>query len=78
MALTAKENSACAVPKFHQNRKARARRPGLDGVDGPLTASIVPKLVFSNTNGREPSMEQVTTVGLDLAKDLSGNKRIDF
>src|SRR6266481_1041000 len=39
-----------------------------DGVDGPLTASIVPKLGCRNANGREPSMERVTTIGLDLAK----------
>jgi hypothetical protein len=41
---------------------------GLDGVDGPLTASNVPKLGCRNTNGREPSMKEVTTIGLDLAK----------
>ena len=41
-----------------------------DRVDGRLTASIVPKLDVSNTNGRGPSMEQVTTIGLDLAKTV--------
>lgn len=39
-------------------------------MDGPLTASIVPKLSVSNTNGREPSVEQITTIGLDLAKKV--------
>src|SRR5499433_4045215 len=49
-------------------REKRGSR--LDGVDGPLTASNVPKLGVNNTNGREPSMKQVTTVGLDLAKKV--------
>jgi hypothetical protein len=41
-----------------------------DGVDGPLRASNVPKLGCRKTNGREPSMDQVTTIGLDLAKQV--------
>jgi len=48
-----------------------ARRPsahGLDGVDGPLTASVCQSWVVDNTNRREPSMKEVTTIGLDLAK----------
>ena len=57
-------------PDKGENRPPGFVLAGLDGVDGPLTASIVPKLVFSNTNGREPSMEQVTPVGLDLAKKV--------
>jgi transposase len=48
----------------------QGHRPEPDGVDGPLTASIVPKLGVINTNGREPSMEQITTIGLDLAKQV--------
>src|SRR5713226_7862680 len=41
---------------------------GLDGVDGPLTASVCQSWVVDNTNRREPSMKEVTTIGLDLAK----------
>jgi transposase len=41
---------------------------GLDGVDGPLTASVCQSWVVDNANRREPSMKQVTTIGLDLAK----------
>src|SRR5712692_2612005 len=41
---------------------------GLDGVDGPLTASMCQSWVVENTNGREPSMTEVSTIGLDLAK----------
>ena len=41
---------------------------GLDGVDGPLTASNVPMLGVVNTNRREPFVKKVTTIGLDLAK----------
>src|SRR5271165_6966923 len=41
---------------------------GLDGVDGPLTASVCQSWVVDNTNRREPSMKEVTTNGLDLAK----------
>jgi transposase len=46
------------------------RDPGLDGVDGPLTASKCQSWVVSNANGREPSMTEVTTIGLDLAKNV--------
>jgi transposase len=41
---------------------------GLDGVDGPLTASMCQSWVVENSNGREPSMTEVSTIGLDLAK----------
>ena len=41
---------------------------GLDGVDGPLTASVCQSWVVDDTNEREPSMKEVTTIGLDLAK----------
>jgi hypothetical protein len=41
---------------------------GLDGVDGPLTASMCQCWVVNNANRREPSMKQVTTIGLDLTK----------
>jgi len=41
-----------------------------DGVDGPLTASMCQSWVVSNANGREPSMSEVTTIGLDLAKTV--------
>jgi hypothetical protein len=41
---------------------------GLDGVDGPLTASVCQSWVVDNTNRREPPMKEVTTIGLDLAK----------
>src|SRR5205823_13179449 len=41
-----------------------------DGVDGPLTASMCQSWVVSNANGREPSMKEVTTIGLDLAKNV--------
>src|SRR6266481_1361324 len=37
-------------------------------VDGPLTASVCQSWVVDNTNRREPSMKEVTTIGLDLAK----------
>src|SRR6266478_3377007 len=46
----------------------RVPLPGLDGVDGPLTASVCQSWVVDNTNRREPSMKEVTTIGLDLAK----------
>jgi hypothetical protein len=41
-----------------------------DGVDGPLTASMCQSWVVNNANGREPSMTEVTTIGLDLAKTI--------
>jgi transposase len=41
-----------------------------DGVDGPLTASVCQSWVVDNANGREPSMTEVTTIGLDLAKTI--------
>jgi transposase len=43
---------------------------GLDGVDGPLTASMCQSWVVEDTNGREPSMKEVSTIGLDLAKKV--------
>jgi transposase len=43
---------------------------GPDGVDGPLTASVCQSWVVDNANGREPSMKEVTTIGLDLAKKV--------
>jgi transposase len=43
---------------------------GFDGVDGPLTASMCQSWVVKNTNGREPSMREVSTIGLDLAKNV--------
>jgi transposase len=48
----------------------RANAPRNDGVDGPLTASMCQSWVFDNANGREPSMKEVTTIGLDLAKNV--------
>ena len=41
-----------------------------DGVDGPLTASMCQGLVVKDTNGREPSMREVSKIGLDLAKNV--------
>src|ERR1700674_314170 len=41
---------------------------GLDGVDRPLTASVCQSWVVDNTNRRQPSMKEVTTIGPDLAK----------
>ena len=41
-----------------------------DGVDGPLTASMCQSCVVKDTNGREPSMREVSTIGLDLAKNV--------
>ena len=41
-----------------------------DGVDGPLTASVCQSWVVDNANGREPSMTEVTTIGLDFAKTI--------
>src|SRR5271157_919532 len=43
--------------------------PGHDGVDGPLTASTCQDWVVA-TNQREPSMTDVNTIGLDLAKKV--------
>ena len=43
---------------------------GLDGVDGPLTASLCQSWPSQQANGREPSMTEVTTIGLDLAKNV--------
>jgi transposase len=43
---------------------------GLDGVDGLLTASVCQSWVVDNTDGREPSMLEVTAIGLDLAKKV--------
>ena len=37
-------------------------------MDGPLTASVCQCWVVDNANGREPSIKEVTTIGLDLAK----------
>ena len=53
--------------------RQRVREPsahGLDGVDGPLTASVCQSWVVNTNRRREPSMEQVTTIGLDLAKTV--------
>src|SRR6202023_534819 len=36
----------------------------------PSTASMCQSWVVDNANGREPSMKEVTTIGLDLAKNV--------
>src|SRR6266436_3191924 len=43
---------------------------GLDGVDGPLTASVCQSWVIANTNERRPSVKKTSTIGLDLAKKV--------
>jgi hypothetical protein len=40
---------------------------GLDGVDGPRTASMC-QVGLSQLQQRGPSLTQITTIGLDLAK----------
>src|SRR5262249_48596540 len=41
-----------------------------DGVDGPLAASTCQTGVSKNHQEREPSMSEITTIGLDLAKHV--------
>ena len=48
-------------------RPWRNLKLGHDGVDGPLTASVCQSWVIT-TNQREPSAMNVSTIGLDLAK----------
>jgi hypothetical protein len=43
---------------------------GLDGVDCRLTTSVCQSWVVDNTNRREPSKKEVTTMRLDLAKKV--------
>jgi transposase len=44
--------------------------PRSDGVDGPLTASDRARMVSSRNTKGEPSMGEITTVGIDLAKNV--------
>ena len=46
------------------------KRPPTDGVDGPLTASMCQMVVVKDHQQREPSMGDITTIGLDLAKNV--------
>src|SRR6266576_3006012 len=46
------------------------RVPTATGVDGPLAASTCQAGVLSNHQEREPSMSEITTIGLDLAKHV--------
>src|SRR5436190_17122529 len=41
-----------------------------DGVDGPLAASRCQLVFLENHQEREPSMSEITTIGLDLAKHV--------
>src|SRR3984957_17055528 len=43
---------------------------GHDGVDGPLTASVCQSWVRQRTNQREPSMTEITRIGVDIAKNV--------
>src|SRR5438105_9544270 len=56
-----------ASPREAHRRTSASRN---DGVDGPLTASMCQSWVLDHANGREPSMKEVTTIGLDLAKNV--------
>src|SRR5213082_1828148 len=44
--------------------------PRNDGVDGPRTASMCQTGDVSRTRQREPSMTKISTIGLDLAKNV--------
>src|SRR2546429_6134088 len=46
------------------------RVPTATGVDGPLAASTCQTGVSKNHQEREPSMSEITTIGLDLAKHV--------
>src|SRR5438445_13845443 len=48
------------APRFARN----------DGVDGPRTASMCQTGDVSRTRQREPSMTKISTIGLDLAKNV--------
>src|SRR5262249_40896606 len=45
-------------------------RPGHDEVDGPRYGIYVPSWVIANTNEGEPSMDKVSIIGLDIAKQV--------
>src|SRR6266516_4579130 len=46
------------------------RVPTATGVDGPLAASTCQTGISKNHQEREPSMSEITTIGLDLAKHV--------
>ena len=48
----------------------KRKRPPTDGVDGPLAASMCQMVVVEDHQQREPSMSEITTIGLDLAKNI--------
>src|SRR5471030_1184809 len=61
---------ACPGHLRTNGRGADSRdRPGHDGVDGPLTASMCQSWVVK-LNQREPSMKEISRLGLDLAKSV--------
>src|SRR5437016_11459856 len=57
---------------YGSGRGARdeTRVPTATGVDGPLAASEWQTGVSKNHQEREPSMSEITTIGLDLAKHV--------
>src|SRR5437660_2397071 len=57
---------------YGSGRGARdeTRVPTATGVDGPLAASECQTGVSKNHQEREPSMSEITTIGLDLAKHV--------
>src|SRR5437016_11578335 len=57
---------------YGSGRGARdeTRVPTATGVDGPLAASTCQTGVSKNHQKREPSMSEITTIGLDLAKHV--------
>src|SRR5215469_12317621 len=53
------------------------RWPEPDGVDGHLTASMCQSWVVDKANRQAPSMNEITTVGLDLAKSVFQVQGVD-
>src|SRR4029077_11577341 len=70
-AVICERSEAISTRRTRGGTRLRRRcTPRNDGVDGPLTTSMCQSWVFDNANGREPSMREVTTIGLDLAKNV--------
>src|SRR5258705_12087692 len=59
-----------AIDKLYVFRSEYALRFKPDGVDGPSRLQSAKMVVVEDHKEREPSMNEITTVGLDLAKNV--------
>jgi hypothetical protein len=55
---------------MERDQYVNSRDAPTDGVDGPLTALGVKMVVVKDHQQREPSMGDIATIGLDLAKNV--------